>query len=170
MYGEAVQFQTLISIPYEEESMAEIYKRETPGTEEKFVAQNRGPVEHRERVRIDTAAEWRQTAVIISQIVWFVFGLIEGLIAIRVILKLMAANPANPFAYFIYQVTNVFLWPFFGLTVTPRYGNVILEISSIIAIIVYALLAWVIVRLVWLLFYRPADDTTVVESYDRDRR
>jgi hypothetical protein len=41
------------------------------------------------------------------------------------------------------------------LTVTPVSGGAVLEISSIIAMIVYALLGWAFERLVWVIFYRP---------------
>ena len=34
----------------------------------------------------------------VRQAVWLVFGVIEGMIGLRVLLKLMGANPENPFA------------------------------------------------------------------------
>jgi uncharacterized membrane protein len=104
----------------------------------------------------DLNANRRVTVSRITQLIWLFFGVIEAFIGIRVILKLIAANPANPFANLIYRFTDLFLWPFSGLTVTPQAEGMVLEISSIIAILVYALLAWIIVRLVWLLFYRPS--------------
>ncbi|MAT43584.1 MAG: hypothetical protein CL609_14700 [Anaerolineaceae bacterium] len=104
----------------------------------------------------DLNANRRVTVSRIAQLIWLFFGVIEAFIGIRVVLKLIAANPANPFANLIYRFTDIFLWPFSGLTVTPQAEGMVLEISSIIAILVYALLAWIIVRLVWLLFYRPA--------------
>ncbi|MBE2199544.1 MAG: YggT family protein [Anaerolinea sp.] len=70
-------------------------------------------------------------------------------------LKLIAANPESPFAAFIYNVSAIFLYPFAGLVGTPAAGGVVLELSSIIAMLVYALLAWGIERIVWVIFYRP---------------
>jgi len=90
-----------------------------------------------------------------TQLVWLVFGILEVLIALRIGLKLIGANPASPFAVFLYGFTGFFLLPFTGLTATPAAGGMVLEISSVIAMFVYALLAWGLERLIWLIFYRP---------------
>lgn len=90
-----------------------------------------------------------------TQLIWLAFGLVEALIVMRIVLKLIGANSANLFASFIYDVSYIFLFPFEGLVGTPAAGVVVLELSSIIALIVYALLAWGIARIVRVLFYRP---------------
>jgi len=90
-----------------------------------------------------------------TQWIWLGFGIIEVLIGLRVVLKLIAANPASPFAAFIYNVSDVFLFPFAGLVGTPASGGMVLEFSSIIAMLVYALLAWGLERIVRVSFYRP---------------
>ena len=90
-----------------------------------------------------------------TQIVWLVFGILEGMIALRFLLKLIGANPDSPFSGFVYGFTDLFLIPFSGLVGTPTAGKIILEISSLIAMAVYALLAWGLERLIWVIFYRP---------------
>lgn len=90
-----------------------------------------------------------------SQLIWLAFGLVEALIGMRIVLKLIGANPASLFASFIYDVSYIFLFPFEGLVGTPAAGGVVLELSSIIALIVYAVLAWGTARIVRVLFYRP---------------
>jgi hypothetical protein len=55
----------------------------------------------------------------------------------------------------IYGFTNLFLFPFEGMTATPAAGGMVLEISSFFAMLIYALIAWVVERIVWVLFYRP---------------
>ncbi len=138
------------------------------------------PIDRREDVRIveepgtvqrevyveDITAAQRQGLYQLSALIGFLFGVLEGLIGIRILLRLIAANPANPFARLIYDITAIFLAPFFGLTATPAAGGSALEISSMIAMVVYALLAWAIIRLIWLLFYHPAART--VSRYERD--
>lgn len=52
-------------------------------------------------------------------------------------------------------VSDVFLFPFVGLVGTPSSGGMVLEFSSIIAMLVYALLAWGLERIIWVSFYRP---------------
>jgi len=98
----------------------------------------------------------RYNLVRTTQIIWLVTSVIESLFAIRVLLKLMAANPSAGFAVFIYNMTAVFLAPFFGLIATPSANGSILELSTLIAMLVYALLAWGIMRVLWIIFEKPA--------------
>ena len=100
-------------------------------------------------------AEQRRTLLKISQFIWLGFGVLEGLIGLRILLKLIAANPQSPFANLIYEVTKPFLAPFVGLTPTPAANGVVLEIHSIIALFVYALISVLIERLIWIIFSRP---------------
>ena len=90
-----------------------------------------------------------------SQLIWLVFGVLEVLIALRIALMLVGANPGSPIVALIYGITSVFLIPFVGLIGSPTIGNMVLEISSMFAMLVYALIAWVVERTVWLIFYRP---------------
>ena len=90
-----------------------------------------------------------------TQSVWLLFGILDALIALRIGLKLIAANPDSPIAVFVYGFTSLFLAPFAGLTGTPAAGGMVLEISSVIAMVVYALIAWALERTIWVLFYRP---------------
>jgi hypothetical protein len=90
-----------------------------------------------------------------------VSGLIElgtmvviGLIGLRFILKLMAANPGNPFAALIYFVTTPFLAIFFGLTPTPSFSGIEIEFFDLVAVVFYFVLSWAVVRLLWILFAR----------------
>ena len=90
-----------------------------------------------------------------TQMVWLLFGILEALIALRIVLKLIAANPNSPIAALIYRITDLFLWPFAGLTATPSAGGMVLELSSFIALVIYALIAWALERIIWVIFYRP---------------
>lgn len=81
------------------------------------------------------------------RIIYFVFGLIETLILIRVILKLLAANPQAGFTGLIYGITYPFVALFSGVFPTPQGSGSVFELSSVLAIGVYALLAYGIVRL-----------------------
>jgi hypothetical protein len=95
------------------------------------------------------------TLVRITQFIWLIAGVLEALFAVRIVLKLLAANPAAGFAQFIANVTAPFLAPFAGLLANPTASNgSVLEITTLIAMLVYALLAWGIVRLLWIVFER----------------
>jgi hypothetical protein len=88
------------------------------------------------------------------QLVYLVFGVIDGLLVIRLILKLLGANSAAAFSNWIYDVTNVFLGPFKNILSTIGNDQSQLEMSVVLAILVYALLGWAVGRLVAIIFYR----------------
>jgi hypothetical protein len=90
-----------------------------------------------------------------TQLIWLLFGLLEALIALRVGLRIIGANPDSPIVAMIYGFTYLFLFPFEGLIGSPSAGGMVLELSSLFAMLIYGLIAWAIERIVWLLFYRP---------------
>ena len=87
--------------------------------------------------------------------VWLVLGILEALLALRFGLKLIGANPASPFAVALYGFTGLFLFPFAGLTGSPAAGGMVLEFSTLVAMLVYGLFAWAIERIIFVIFYRP---------------
>jgi hypothetical protein len=111
--------------------------------------------EQQERIIVDKTAEAQRLAYRVSSFIWLLFGILEGLLGLRVFLKLIGANPGNLFARFTYDFTDIFLWPFAGLTGSPSAHGLVLEIPTVIAILVYALLGWVIVKLIYLILYKP---------------
>ena len=108
-------------------------------------------VDRTEAVAYDPYEGRRLAAHRIAQMIYWVFGLIEGLIAIRFVLKALGANPSAGFAEFIYGVTAIFVAPFVGLFGSPQTQGSVLELNSLIALVVYALLAWLLARLAWIL-------------------
>jgi YggT family protein len=73
------------------------------------------------------------------------------MIGLRFLLKLLAANPNNIFAQLVYFFTSPFLAIFVGLTNTPSFQGIVIEFHDLIAIMVYFILSWVVVRLLWIL-------------------
>jgi hypothetical protein len=96
--------------------------------------------------------------------IWLLLGLLEAAIALRVVFKLIAVNAANPFAKLLYGVTNIFVAPFASLVRNPTSGNNVLEITAIIAMLVYLLIAWGIERIVFVLFYRPRGPVSIRQT------
>jgi hypothetical protein len=86
------------------------------------------------------------------KIVYYILGVLETLFAFRFLLKLLGANPQSIFVSFIYTVSKVFLLPFIGMFRTAVVNGIetqsVFEPANIIAMIVYALIAWGIVRLI----------------------
>ncbi len=113
----------------------------------------------------DANAGQRQMLQWITALISFFFAIVEGLIGLRIVLKLIDANANNAFASFIYNITAVFVAPFNSLMGNPAMEGNVLEITSLVALIVYALIAAFIIRLVWLLFYHPT--TPSVTTYEQ---
>jgi uncharacterized protein YggT (Ycf19 family) len=80
---------------------------------------------------------------------------------------LIGANPESPIAGLIYGITDFFLKPFSGLTATPSAGGMVLEISTVIAMVVYGLIGWALERIIWLIFYRPHGPVTQTTTTDQ---
>ena len=86
-----------------------------------------------------------------QQVVYLLAGILNGLLVIRLVLALFGANPANAFANFIYTITNPFVAPFRGLFgYQLAVGQARFEIETLVAIIVYSLIAFAIGRLIGL--------------------
>jgi hypothetical protein len=97
-----------------------------------------------------------------TQWVWLVFGILGAMIALRIGLKLLGANAESSIVGFIYGFTDFFLAPFAGLIGSPTNGTMVLEVSSLFAILIYALVAWALERIIWLAFYRPRGPVVAV--------
>src|SRR5688572_22669820 len=91
----------------------------------------------------------------VTQLIWLFLGILEALIVLRIGLKLIGANPESPIVALFYGLTFLFLFPFEGMVATPTVGGMVLELSSLFAMVIYALIAWAVERIVWVLFYRP---------------
>ena len=94
--------------------------------------------------------------VVAQRIVWFVAGLISIIIAIRFVLLLLGANQAAGFTDFIYGLSGAFVAPFVGIFGEPTYGASVFEVSSLLAIVVYLLIALGIAKL--LTIGRPREE------------
>lgn len=97
-----------------------------------------------------------------TYLIWLALIMLEGLIALRISLKMIGANANSGFAVLVYNLSNIFLFPFAGLTPSYTSGAIVLEVSSFIAMAVYALLFWGIERVVWVIFYRPREAPVAV--------
>ncbi len=100
----------------------------------------------------------------IIQAIWLFVGFLEIMLAIRFLLRLLAANPENPFAVFTYGLTGPLVWPFVTLFGTPQAGGSVFEWYTIFAMVFYWLLAWLITKLIVLIWDRPVERETVVEE------
>ena len=87
------------------------------------------------------------------QAIYLIFGLLEALLLIRFVLRALAANADAGFAQAVYAITGVLVAPFTGLFGTPQIATgAALEVSTLIALIVYGAIGWLLARAAWLMF------------------
>src|SRR5258708_19016886 len=109
-----------------------------------------------EQKRSIDAANQNSAIARIVRIIYFIFAVLEALLGLRVILHLLGANPENAFANLIYAITQPFVALFATLFADPKLGGfAVLELTTIVAMIVYAVIAWIIGRVIWLALSRP---------------
>lgn len=82
-----------------------------------------------------------------TQVVWYIFYVIETLLLFRFLLKLIAANPNAAFTEIIYAVSYPFAAPFLYVVRSTQVSGSVFEWTTLIAMLVYWVLAWGIVRL-----------------------
>ena len=114
---------------------------------------NDGVTTRTTQIREDDTVPVERAAVVdktntAARVVWFIAGVLLTLLAFRFLLVLLGANPNNGFANFIYTISYPFAAPFFGLFgYDLKYGVSRVEISTLIAMAVYTVVAFGIARL-----------------------
>ena len=123
--------------------------------EETVVTQQPG-YEETEQIVHDVAAERWLGFVQAQRTVWTILTILEVFLGLRFFLKWIAANPNSGFAAFLYWLTDLVLWPFAGLVGNLINGDSIFEVTTLLAMLIYALLFWVALRVIQLTAYRPS--------------
>jgi len=83
---------------------------------------------------------------VLSRVIWLAAGILLLLLGFRFVLSLLGANPGNAFANLIYNVSHPFVAPFFGLFHynNIQYGVSRFEVYTLVAMAVYAAVAWIL--------------------------
>lgn len=82
-----------------------------------------------------------------TQVVWYIFSVIEALLVFRFLLKLLGANPDAGFTAFIYILSYPFAAPFLYVVRSTQVSGSVFEWTTLLAMLVYYIAAWGIVRL-----------------------
>ncbi len=83
-----------------------------------------------------------------TQIIWYILDVVEILLLFRFILKLLDANPGSGFVNFVYSVSYIFAAPFMNVFRISQIAGSTFEWTSLLAMVVYWIIAWGIVRLI----------------------
>ena len=94
----------------------------------------------------------KQDSNIVQRIIYTIFGVISAVLAFRLIFKLLGANPENVFVRGIYAFTQPIVGIFEGIfssaTINGAETTAVFEPATLIAMVVIALIAWVVLKLI----------------------
>ncbi len=97
----------------------------------------------------DTPLHGLRRRTIAVRITWYIAGVVLTLLAFRFVLPLLGANLDTGFASGIFHITNPLVYPFTGLFRNfPLDSTLLMEPNVLIAMAVYALIAWGIVKMI----------------------
>ena len=96
------------------------------------------------------------------QMIWYILGVAEVLLASRILLKLIGANLNSGFTSFIYSASAPLASPFRGVLDETTSQESVIEWSTIIAMAVYAVVAFGLVKLFQLI--KPTTEKEVNQS------
>lgn len=82
-----------------------------------------------------------------TQVVWYILGIMEVLLAFRFVLKLLGANSGAGFTSFIYGITHVFASPFLNVFRVTKVLGSVFEWTTLLAMLVYWVLAISVIKL-----------------------
>jgi uncharacterized protein YggT (Ycf19 family) len=86
----------------------------------------------------------------IRRAIWLLFGIVVGLIAIRIIFLALGANEGNVIVDFVYAITEPFVAPFrgiFSIEQVRPVGESRIDLAAFTAIIGWTLIAMVIIAI-----------------------
>jgi uncharacterized protein YggT (Ycf19 family) len=95
-------------------------------------------------------------AGMVERLIIWIFGIVQLLIILRIVLLLFAAREGNPIVSFVYSITDLLVAPFrgiFGINEIAA-GATALDIAAIVALVGWTILELVILGLVRI--FRPA--------------
>lgn len=127
------------------EEQTTVVSEEAPSKVIRTTRTNSTPIEGEHPQKI---YERKKTIFRTYQIIWYVLGLIEVILVFRVVLRMLGANVGSPFVNLIYTLSAPFALPFAGIFKTMEItGQAYFEWSTIVAMVVYLILAYGIIHL-----------------------
>ena len=90
---------------------------------------------------------WYYPSNVAGRAVNSIFGIIGFLLVLRLVLVFLNASPQAPFIAWLYNVTGTLISPFAGAFSPLFIGGFVIEFSTIFAMIGYAIIGWLTMRL-----------------------
>jgi hypothetical protein len=92
-----------------------------------------------------------------AQVLWYVAHLIGIILTLRFIFLLLGANLTG-IVLFVYNLSEIFVAPFRGIFPSPRTGEMFFDTSALVAIAMYYLLVFIILKGLELLSPDPTQE------------
>lgn len=90
----------------------------------------------------------RYSERVIFRIIDALIAAVVFILALRLVLRLLGASPASRFAAWLYGTTDTLLTPFTGIFPSLSIsGGHVIEFSTVFAVIAYAFLGWLLMKL-----------------------
>lgn len=99
-----------------------------------------------------------EPVVTAARVVTFLFGILQALLILRIVLLLLVANPGNDVVAMILNVTDPFVEPFRGMFALDRVGSgagSIFDVAAVVALIGWTLVEALILALLRIFARRP---------------
>ena len=94
---------------------------------------------------------WYNPTLFVERVVYAIIGLIQFMLGLRFVLVLLGANASAEFVAWVYSVTDRLAAPFLGAFPALNLGGFVVELSIIFAMIGYAIIGWLIMRVISLI-------------------
>lgn len=111
-------------------------------------------VQQRKDVYRDFNQSMINTRYWFTSLVYFLLGVLEVVLGLRFIFRLLGASEGSPFIRFLYDLSHPFVIVFNGIFNDQTIGSTgVFEVSTILAMLIYALIGWGIVSLARVIFF-----------------
>lgn len=126
----------------------------------RYVDDGGNVIERRQQFYHDRNRQRANIRYAATTLIYFLLGVLEVIMGLRWLFRLLGANTDNSFISFLYSLSHIFVAPFNNIFNDQALGRQgVFEFSTLIAMLIYALIAWGLVTLVNLIF-RPTVDST----------
>jgi uncharacterized protein YggT (Ycf19 family) len=125
--------------------------------EERVTVRSDRPVTTEGHVVEETHVGYRPSGLgMLERLIVFIFGLIQALLLIRILLLLLAAREGNAIVAFVYDLSEIFVAPFRGILGADEIaaGNAELDVTAIVALIGWTILEFILLSLIRI--FRPS--------------
>jgi hypothetical protein len=128
-------------------------------------------VERRETSFVDREAQRASLRMWLTRFVYFLLSVLEIILILRFAFRLLGANPYVAFVQGLYSFSDFFVSPFNGIFGQPSLRSTyVFDVSTLIAMLIYALVFWGIVSLIRVILAPTAVGSQSIISERRRQR